>query len=142
MLRVRGPEIVDAEGKAVRLRGVCVGGWMNMENFINGYPGDESGTRRAMAEILGPARAEFLFDRWLDYFFTEDDAVFLKECGANVVRLALNYRHFENDFDPFRYMEGIRASGARRQRVRTGRAVCDPGFARRAGVAEHRLALR
>jgi endoglucanase len=105
MLRVRGSDIIDAEGRSIRLRGVCVGGWMNMENFINGYPGDESGTRRAVAEILGPARAEFLFDRWLDYFFNDDDAVFLKERGANVVRLALNYRHFENDFDPFRYLE-------------------------------------
>jgi endoglucanase len=105
MLRVRGSEIVNSEGRSVRLRGVCVGGWMNMENFINGYPGDESGVRRAAAEILGPARAEFLFDRWLDYFFNEDDVAFLKECGANVVRLPLNYRHFEADSDPYRYME-------------------------------------
>jgi endoglucanase len=105
MLRVRGSDIVDAEGRSIRLRGVCVGGWMNMENFINGYPGDESGTRRAVAEILGPARAEFLFDRWLDYFFNEDDVAFLAECGANVVRLPLNYRHFESDAEPYRYLE-------------------------------------
>jgi len=102
MLRVRGSETVDSEGRSVRLRGVCVGGWMNMENFINGYPGDESGVRRAAAEILGPARAEFLFDRWLDYFFNADDVVFLKEYGANVVRLPLNYRHLEPDADPYR----------------------------------------
>jgi endoglucanase len=105
MLRVRGSETVDSEDRRVRLRGVCVGGWMNMENFINGYPGDESGVRRAAAEILGPARAEFLFDRWLDYFFNADDVVFLKEYGANVVRLPLNYRHFEPDADPYRYPE-------------------------------------
>jgi aryl-phospho-beta-D-glucosidase BglC (GH1 family) len=105
MLRVRGAEIVDSEDRPVRLRGACVGGWMNMENFINGYPGNESGVRRAAAKILGPAKAEFLFDRWLDYFFADEDAVFLKSCGANVVRLALNYRHFERDSDPYRYLE-------------------------------------
>jgi endoglucanase len=105
MLRVRGTEIVNAEGDSVRLRGVCVGGWMNMENFINGYPGDESGVRRAAAEVLGPARAEFLFNRWLDHFFGEDDVAFLKECGANVIRLPLNYRHFESDAEPYRYLE-------------------------------------
>jgi endoglucanase len=104
-LRVRGAGIIHSDGQSIRLRGVCVGGWMNMENFINGYPGDESGVRRAAAEILGPGRAEFLFDRWLDYFFNEDDVAFLKSCGANVVRLPLNYRHFEADSDPYRYLE-------------------------------------
>lgn len=105
MLKVREAEIVDAQGRPVRLRGVCVGGWMNMENFINGYPGDESGLRRAAADILGPKRARFLFDRWSDYFFGEDDIAFLKSCGANVVRLALNYRHFESDANPYHYLE-------------------------------------
>jgi len=38
-LRVSGRGIVDAKGKKVRLRGTCPGGWMNMEDFINGHPG-------------------------------------------------------------------------------------------------------
>jgi len=32
MLQVRDGKIVDAQGNPVRLRGVCVGGWMNMEH--------------------------------------------------------------------------------------------------------------
>ncbi len=105
MLQVRKSEIVATDGQPVRLRGVCVGGWMNMENFINGFPGDESGIRRASAQTLGAGRAEFLFDRWLDYFFHPDDVAFLKECGANLVRLPLNYRHFEDDLAPYTYLE-------------------------------------
>jgi hypothetical protein len=38
-LRVSGSHIVDAGGKKIRLRGTCPGGWMNMEDFINGHPG-------------------------------------------------------------------------------------------------------
>jgi endoglucanase len=105
MLQVRKSEICDPSGNPVRLRGVCVGGWMNMENFINGYPGDEHGLREKAAEILGAERARFLFNRWLDHFFAEEDVIFLKSCGANVVRLPLNYRHFEEDSHPFRYRE-------------------------------------
>jgi aryl-phospho-beta-D-glucosidase BglC (GH1 family) len=105
MLQVRKSEIVTPDGRPVRLRGVCVGGWMNMENFINGHPGDESGLRRAAAQTLGAGQAEFLFDRWLDYFFAEEDVAFLKKSGANVVRLALNYRHFEDDSAPYAYRE-------------------------------------
>ncbi len=105
ILQVKSDQIVDAQGHPVRLRGTCVGGWMNMEHFINGYPGDEHGLRAAMAQVLGPDKARFFFDRLLDYFFAEEDVAFIKSCGANVVRLALNYRHFERDDAPFEYLE-------------------------------------
>jgi len=105
LLQVKGNQIVDSQGRSVFLRGVCVGGWMNMEDFINGYPGPESGIREAMAQALGAEKAEFFFDRWLDYFFAEADVEFLKSLGCSVVRLPLNYRHFESDLAPFQYLE-------------------------------------
>jgi aryl-phospho-beta-D-glucosidase BglC (GH1 family) len=104
-LRVSGRHIVDAKGKKVRLRGTCPGGWMNMEDFINGHPGAEHTLRAQMAEVLGPARAQFFFERMLDYFFNEDDVIVLRKAGANVVRIPLNYRHFEDDSAPFKYKE-------------------------------------
>ncbi len=104
-LRVSGRGIVDAQGKKVRLRGTCPGGWMNMEDFINGHPGAEHTLRAQMADVLGPAKAQFFFERLLDYFFNEDDVVFLKKVGASVVRIPLNYRHFEDDAAPFKYKE-------------------------------------
>jgi endoglucanase len=42
VLRVSGNQIVDGPGQPVLLRGYNVGGWMNMENFLTGYPGTES----------------------------------------------------------------------------------------------------
>lgn len=105
MLQTKNDLIIDAKGNPVRLRGFGVGGWMNTENFINGYPGFESGLRRALAETIGPATAGFLFDRMLDYFLAEDDIVEMKALGATVVRLPLNYRHFEGDAEPFKYLE-------------------------------------
>lgn len=105
MLQVRNGKITDGSGKPIQLRGTCVGGWMNMENFINGYPGSETGTRAAVAEVLGSGRAEFFFDRMLDNMLGEEDIRFLKECGSTVVRLPLNYRHFEDDKKPFEYKE-------------------------------------
>jgi aryl-phospho-beta-D-glucosidase BglC (GH1 family) len=104
-LRVDGLHIVDAKGKKIRLRGTCPGGWMNMEDFINGHPGAEHTLRARMAEVLGPSRAQFFFERMLDYFFNEDDVIFLRKVGATVVRIPLNYRHFEDDAAPFKYKE-------------------------------------
>jgi aryl-phospho-beta-D-glucosidase BglC (GH1 family) len=104
-LRVDGRHIVDAKGKKTRLRGTCPGGWMNMEDFINGHPGAEHTLRAQMAQVLGPSRAQFFFERMLDYFFNEDDVIFLRKIGATVVRIPLNYRHFEDDAAPFKYKE-------------------------------------
>jgi hypothetical protein len=104
-LQVNNNSIVDEKGDAVILRGACVGGWMNMENFIDGYPGTEIGLRRMMGEIAGEETSRYFFDRLLDNFFNEDDVVYIKSCGANVVRLPVNYRHFEDDLAPFQYKE-------------------------------------
>jgi endoglucanase len=103
-LEVKYGKIVNASGQPVMLRGTCVGGWMNMENFINGYPGDESGVRAVAAQVLGAERGEFFFDHLLDSFLAEEDIRFMKSCGASVVRLPLNYRHFERDEAPFEYL--------------------------------------
>jgi aryl-phospho-beta-D-glucosidase BglC (GH1 family) len=105
MLGVTNGKIVDKEGHPIQLRGTCVGGWLHMENFINGYPGAEYSLKRVMRETIGVQKTHFLFDRLLDYFFTEEDVVFIQSTGANVVRIALNYRQFERDDDPFHYLE-------------------------------------
>ncbi len=100
-LRVSGTDIVDGGGSPVRLRGVCLGGWMNMENFITGYAANESMMRDAVRRALGGDRYEMFFDRLLDVFFADADADFLARLGLNSVRIPVNYRHFEDDGRPF-----------------------------------------
>jgi aryl-phospho-beta-D-glucosidase BglC (GH1 family) len=104
-LRVHNRQIVDQSGQPVRLRGFNIGGWLNMEDFIDGTVGAEHRLRETMSRIIGEQPARFFFDRLLDYFFTEADVAFMKELGANVIRLPFNYRHFEQDEAPFVYLE-------------------------------------
>lgn len=105
LLQVKGEEIVDASGRPVRLRGVCIGGWLNMENFINGYPGVESRFRKAVQEALGEDKAQLFFTKMLDNFVTDVDLRYIASLGATVVRVAINYRHLEDDMNPFNYKE-------------------------------------
>ncbi len=100
-LTTRGTQIVKGDGQPVVLRGVSLGGWMNMENFITGFPANEEAHRRVIRDVLGEEKYEFFFDRFLEYFFTEDDARFIKSLGLNLLRLPVNYRHFEDDLNPF-----------------------------------------
>lgn len=99
-LRVDGEKVVDEKGNPVILRGAGLGGWMNMENFITGYPGHEHQHRAAMLKVLGKEKQEFFFDKFLEYFFMEDDAKFFASLGLNCIRLPFNYRHFEDDMNP------------------------------------------
>ncbi|EON95663.1 putative endoglucanase c protein [Phaeoacremonium minimum UCRPA7] len=101
ILKTSGTKIVDTEGNAVLLRGTALGGWMLMENFMNGFPGREHQIRNALLKVLGKEKYEFFFDKFLEYFFTEKDAEFLASIGFNCVRLSFNYHHFEDDMNPF-----------------------------------------
>lgn len=72
-----------------------------MENFITGYPANESAMREAVAGVLGSERAERFFDRLLDAFFDVEDARLLASLGVTCVRLPINQQHFESDAAPF-----------------------------------------
>lgn len=61
-LRVNGNNI-ELEGKPLLLKGAGLGGWMNMENFITGYPGHEHQLRAALKQTLGQAKYDFFFDK-------------------------------------------------------------------------------
>jgi endoglucanase len=105
LLSTQGPRIVNGTGDQVVLRGFGLGGWMNMENFITGYPANEEAQRDAVRAVLGEEGYEYFFDRFLEHFFTEEDAKFIRSLGLNLLRLPVNYRHFEDDMRPFEIKE-------------------------------------
>jgi endoglucanase len=104
-LHVSGADLVTRSGRTVRLRGVGLGGWLSMENFITGYPATEQLQRQALRDVLGADVYEAFFDRFYATFFADDDAAYLASLGLNCVRVAINYRHFEDDDRPRRLKE-------------------------------------
>ena len=99
-LKVCQNQIKNQAGEVVTLHGIGLGGWMNMENFITGFPANENAFRQVVYRALGKEKADFLFDRYLEYFFTSEDAKFIRSLGLNLVRLPFNYHHFEDDMNP------------------------------------------
>ena len=104
-LQTRGSDIVDGDGQPIRLKGVNIGGWLNMENFITGYAANETMMRAAVREVLGDDGYELFFERLLSAFYADADAAFLAETGLNCVRIPVNYRHLESDARPFEIIE-------------------------------------
>ena len=116
-MRVDGDAIVDAVGAPVLLRGVGLGGWMNMENFITGYPANESAMRAAVRGVLGAERADALLRPAARPLLRGRGRGLLAALGVNCVRLPVNYRHFERDARPFELLEeGFERLDARRRR--------------------------
>jgi hypothetical protein len=134
VLSVRDGKIVDGTGQHVILRGYNIGGWMNMENFLTGYPGTESQHRRALRRVLGAELYQAFFDEFMTVFFDDADARYLASLGMNSVRIPFNYRHFEDDARPFEHKpEGFALLGHRvlpqERPVRGPRLPCPARFA-------------
>jgi hypothetical protein len=99
-LRVRGERIVDEEGRTFYPRGMCLGGWLNTENFINGYPFADHVFLRVLGEVIGEGLARDYAESQREHSFTQADADFLAECGDTAVRIPFNYRLIESDEKP------------------------------------------
>ncbi|KAF8455121.1 glycoside hydrolase superfamily [Terfezia claveryi] len=51
--------------------------------------------------ILGSNEYNFLFDRYLYHFFNEKGIKLFTSLDLNCLQIALDYRHYENDLDPY-----------------------------------------
>ena len=110
MLHTEGRHIVDEDSRQVILRGCNIGSWMTMEYYLYGIYGSEHILRMMANEILGQEKGSFLFESMMEHFFNESDVAYLKSIGNNVLRLTMNYRHFEDESNPDVFLE----SGFRR----------------------------
>lgn len=99
-LRVSGDHIVNQKGDTVVLRGFGLGGMLHMENFINGYTANEEAMREGLLEVLGDKKYNLFFETLLESYFTEPDAAYVASLGLNLIRIPINYHHFEDDMNP------------------------------------------
>ncbi len=102
-LQVSGNKVYNQRGDKIRLRGFCLGSWLNMEAFMVGFPGTETEFRREIAKVLGEEKSRYFFNRFLHHFAGQADFDTVKSLGCNLMRVAFNYRHFEDDDAPFAY---------------------------------------
>ena len=100
-IQVEADHLRTAKNDQVVLQGFGVGGWLNMENFITGFPSTETLQRQALRRALGEAGYRRFFDGFERVFFSDADAAYLRSLGCNSIRLPINYRHLESDQEPF-----------------------------------------
>jgi aryl-phospho-beta-D-glucosidase BglC (GH1 family) len=101
-IHTAGSRILGPDGQPMRLRGVNLGGMLNMEHFVTGFVATETLMRKSLLEVLGESRYNLFFDCLLEAMFGEPDAQLLQDLGVNSVRIGFNYHHFEDDLAPFK----------------------------------------
>lgn len=98
MLRAQGQEIVNAEGEAVLLRGVNMGGWLVQEGWMNLTNGPcQSESFKVLDERFGRDMREHLFKVYEDNYLSERDFDNIRALGMNVVRLPFAWWNILND---------------------------------------------
>lgn len=68
--------------------------WSNDKSALKARlprPGHGHEMRRALLEILGQEKYDYLSDQFLGYFFTREDTKFLASLGLNYVRIPINH---------------------------------------------------
>ena len=99
-LHVSGDQVVNQKGDTVLLRGFGLGGMLHMENFIDGYTGNEEAMREGLKNVLGEKKYDLYFDTFLKSYFTDPDAAYIQSLRLNLVRIPINYHLFEDDMNP------------------------------------------
>ncbi|EPQ26674.1 uncharacterized protein PFL1_05654 [Pseudozyma flocculosa PF-1] len=83
-----------------KVRGVSLGGWLVVENFIAPSVYDQTGNPKIIDEwsfgsLQSRSRAASILQRHLDTFVTEDDFRQIAQLGLNHVRIPIGYWAFE-----------------------------------------------
>jgi endoglucanase len=103
-LRVKDRDFYMGEEKVI-LRGYGLGSLLNLEHFMISIPGTDFQIRSAITNAFGRKKADQFWGRYYRAMINEADFKYFKQLGINAIRIPFNYRLFENDQNPYIYIE-------------------------------------
>lgn len=99
-IRVDGKDLVAPDGSKFFIKGTNLGNWLNPEGYMFGF-GKVNSPRlinEMFCELVGPDFTADFWKQFKDNYITRDDIAFIKECGANTIRIPFNYRLFTDEY--------------------------------------------
>ena len=98
-LTVKGRDLVNRRGEKVTLRGVNVGGWLILEDWLCAYEEatDNYDVLTKLEQRFGREGAYALMNTYQNNFFTAEDLDEIAAMGFNCVRIPFWFRNFYYD---------------------------------------------
>jgi endoglucanase len=99
-----GTQLLDENGRPIRLKGVDLGGWLSWEGWIWGQGFDYIGQTAMMnnlSSLVGQTKADQFREDVRNNYIREQDIQALASYGLNVVRVPFNYKLLEQQTAPY-----------------------------------------
>jgi aryl-phospho-beta-D-glucosidase BglC (GH1 family) len=110
-VHTKGPELVDAKGQPLMLRGTNLGNWLEPEGYMFHFDGGPQSTREIEElsyELIGPEQADAFWKQWRESYITQADIDLIKRSGFNSVRVPMHWKLFDSDnAEGFRFLDRL-----------------------------------
>lgn len=114
---IKGENLMDANGKKLYIVGTNLGNWLNPEGYMFNFKKTncEWMINDMVCELAGPDFAREFWQAFKDNYITEADIAYIKQTGANTIRLPFNCKLFtredymgkNNETEGFKQMDKV-----------------------------------
>ena len=96
---IKGETLMDANGKKLYIVGTNLGNWLNPEGYMFDFKKTncEWMINDMVCELAGSDFAREFWQAFKDNYITEADIAYIKQTGANTIRLPFNYKLFTRE---------------------------------------------
>ena len=96
---IKGENLMDANGKKLYIVGTNLGNWLNPEGYMFDFKKTncEWMINDMVCELAGSDFAREFWQAFKDNYITEADIAYIKQTGANTIRLPFNYKIFTRE---------------------------------------------
>ena len=96
---IKGENLMDANGKKLYIVGTNLGNWLNPEGYMFDFKKTncEWMIHDMVCELAGSDFAHEFWQAFKDNYITEADIAYIKQTGANTIRLPFNYKLFTRE---------------------------------------------
>ncbi len=98
-VHVKGMDLIQPNGEKLYIQGTNLGNWLNPEGYMFGFKSVNSAWMidLLLKEMVGPDEAAAFWKQFKDNYITCKDIAFIREQGANTIRLPFHYKLFTDE---------------------------------------------
>lgn len=96
---IQGQDLIKPDGTKLFIQGTNLGNWLNPEGYMFGFSKTNSAhfINEMFSQLVGPDFTAEFWKAFKDNYVTREDILFIKNTGANTIRLPFHYKLFTDE---------------------------------------------